>query len=531
MNPLSEVPTSYSTPSARAGLRRFGLSRRGVTLVIACCVASAAAAYSFSASSPSEYSASAQLLFRDPGLDQKLFGNAVFQPSADPDREAETNLRLVDLQGVADRVAKRLGGGLKGADVSKKVEAAAQGRSDVVSITATDRSPRFAAELANSFATTYIAFRREADRSRIREAGDLVKRQLENLGPGSQARRRDLERRSEEIGILSSLQTGNAELVQTASVPTSRSAPKPVRSALLGGFLGLLLGLAIAYLLGRLDHTLRNAQEVEEILGCPVLAKVPKTKILADTGTAASGAEAEAFRTLRTNIRYFNVSREIRCVLVASGHAQEGKTTVAVNLARASAFSGARTLLIEADLRRPVIAHRLGTVSTPGLSDVLAQDLDIRDVIERVAFELPSAGANGGRTKDATESATDLAGPTIDVIVAGAAPPNPADLLGSAAMQNLLAGLRSTYDFVVIDTAPLAVVADSIPLIHEVDGVILISRIGKSTSGQAQQLRDQLRRLDAPVLGVVVNGESAAASMHYDGYAYYASHERESSPV
>lgn len=527
MNLLPDTaPPYFSNIHSRRGLSGWGLSRRGVMLVIACCIASAAAAYSFAAARPSEYSASSQLLFRDPGLDQKLFGNAVFRPSIDPSREAETNLRLVDLQAVSDRVAKRLGGRLTGAEVSDKVQATALGRSDVVSITATDSGPRLAAELANSFATTYIDFRREADRSRIREAGDLVERQLATIGSGSQSRRRDLERRAEQLATLSSLQTGNAELVQTASVPTAPSGPRPARNALLGGFLGLLVGLALAYVLGRLDHTLRNSQEVEEIFGSPVLTTVPKTKILADAGGAVPiGAEAEAFRMLRANIRYFNVTREIRCVLVTSAHAQEGKTTVALNLARANAYSGARTLLIEADLRLPVLAARLDLRGAPGLSDLVSQDLSIEDVVQREAF----ASSNGAGRRVGRGATADVgARATIDVIVAGASPPNPAELLSSQAMQRFLAGLQQAYDFVVIDTAPLALVADSIPLIHEVDGVIVISRIGKSTRGQAQQFRDQLKRLDAPLLGVVVNGESVDTSMRYGSYAYHTSHERPS---
>ncbi|MEO6349263.1 MAG: hypothetical protein ABIP53_01295, partial [Candidatus Limnocylindrales bacterium] len=401
--------------------------------MIACCVTAASAAYAFSASRPSEYSASAQLLFRDPGLDQKLFGNAVFQPSIDPAREAETNLRLVDLQVVADRVAKRLGAGLTGKAVRDKLQTAGQGRSDLVSITATDVSPAFAAELANEFARTYIDFRREADRVRIREAQNLVKRELRNLPSRSEARRIDLERRAEQLGILGSLQSGNAELVQSASVPTDRSAPRPARSAVLGGFFGLVLGLGLAYLLGRLDHALRRGEEVEEILGYPLLASVPTTKSLAvHGGVSPLGAATEAFRMLRANVRYFNVDREIGCVLVSSAGPEEGKTTVAINLAYATAFSGARTLLIEADLRRPVMADRLNLQGVPGLSDLLSHNASLENVVRTYGFDQSPVSTNGASADGIA------AGATADVIVAGTHPPNPAGLLASETMKSLL---------------------------------------------------------------------------------------------
>lgn len=488
--------------------------------MVACCFTAASGAYTFSASQPSEYSASAQLLFRDPGLDQKLFGNAVFQPSIDPAREAETNLRLVDLQVVADRVAKRLDTGLTGKAVRDKLQTAGQGRSDLVSITATDVSPAFAAELANEFARTYIDFRREADRVRIREAQNLVKRELRNLPSGSEARRIDLERRAEQLGILGSLQSGNAELVQSASVPTDPSAPRPGKSAALGGFFGLILGFGLAYLLGRLDHALRRGEEVEEIFGYPLLASVPMTKsLVARGGASPSGAATEAFRMLCANIRYFNVDREIGCVLVSSAGPEEGKTTVAINLACASAFSGARTLLIEADLRRPVMAGRLNLRAAPGLSDLLSHDASLETVVRTFAFDQSPISMNGASSGEVA------AGPTADVIVAGTDPPNPAGLLASETMKALLKSLVSTYDLVIVDTAPLLLVADSIALIPEVDGVIVVSRIGRSTREQALRLRDQLERLNAPVLGVVANAE-AAGSLPYADYGYGYGYDR-----
>src|SRR4051812_10268783 len=138
----------------------------------------AGSALGLSLSQQKQYSATASLLFRDPGFDQKLFGASALPPSTDPAREAATNVQLVSLRTVADRTARRLNGKLDGQEIADKISVAPAGQSDVVGITATDHDPKFASQLANNFAEDYIAFRRDADRAKIREAQALVQRQL-----------------------------------------------------------------------------------------------------------------------------------------------------------------------------------------------------------------------------------------------------------------------------------------------------------------------------------------------------------------
>ncbi|MDQ3849458.1 MAG: polysaccharide biosynthesis tyrosine autokinase [Actinomycetota bacterium] len=478
-------------------------------------------ALALSLSQQKQYTATASLLFRDPRFDEKIFGSAVFQPSVDPEREAQTNVRLVQLDQVAERTARALGRPaaargavrrLSGSQVHRKVQVAAAGQSDVVTVKATDPSPAFAARLANAFAEQYIGFRRDADRAKVRAAQALVTTQLARLGPqqrGTPAAD-SLEQRAQQLGILSSLQTGNAELVQRAGVPSSPSSPHPRRNALVGGALGALLGFALSLLFDRLDRRLYDPEELEEAYALPLLSTIPDSRAY---GSAFKNdrplptPEAEAFRMLRARLRYFNVDRDIRSVLVTSPGAADGKTTVAWHLAMAAAGVGpSKVLLIEADLRRPSLAEQHGLEPSPGLVELLTHHLDLSSVIQRVP--VPQAG-------DA-----ELPSITLDVLVAGGIPPNPAELVESHRLASVLDSLFVRYDLVVVDTPPMLLVADAIPLLRQVAGVIVVSRLGKSTRDGAKQLREQLDTLNAPTLGVVANGAKRSAENYYYAYGY-----------
>src|SRR4051812_16211135 len=218
---------SNSERQDRAGfLSLLSSVRRRIGVVLLCLVIVPAAALALSLTEQKQYSASASLLFRDPQFDQKLFGSTVVSSPTDPTREAATNVQLVSLQIVSQRTAAALHGRTDVATVQREVAVSPAGQSDVVSVTATDPDPEFAAKLANTFAAQFIAFRRDADRSKIASAQKLVQAQLGKMsrdqltGPQATA----LKQRGEQLQILAALQTGNAELVQPATVPSSPSS-------------------------------------------------------------------------------------------------------------------------------------------------------------------------------------------------------------------------------------------------------------------------------------------------------------------
>lgn len=465
-----------------------------------------ATALGFSLQEDKQYSATAQLLFRDPGFDQKLFGASVLSPSQDPRREAATNATLVALQTISERAATVLRRPVT--TVRDKVTVTPQGDADVVAVTATDTSPAFAAKLANTVAEEYIRFRRSADRSKINEAVELMRRQLNALAPGRRngAEGRSIAARVEQLQVLASLQTGNAELVQTAATPRVPSSPKPVRNTVLGLILGLALGVALAVLFDRIDRRLRNASDAERLFDRPVLGLIPESRSLRKTDPRLirlSGPEGEAFRALRTNLRYFAVDRAVSSVLITSSAPGDGKSTTARHLAAAAASSNVRVVLLEADLRRPILTTLFSDLHAYGLTDVLASQVPVSDVIQQIPV---------------TTRVGDQATAMLDVLTAGSPAPNPSDLLESDRMGEVLSELEERYELVIVDTSPVSVVVDAIPLLGRVSGVVIVVRHGKSVKTAARMLRRMLADLRIDPLGIIVNSAPIKTPSAYYGY-------------
>lgn len=488
--------------------------RRRWMLIVASAVIAAVAAGGYSALQPSTYEASAGLLFRDPGFDQTLFGASYLAQSNDPARQAATNLRLVRLGVVARQTARALrqkGIDLNDNQVKDKVSVRPQGDSDVIAVAASDENPRTAAILANTFAGQYVVFRREADRQKIDQAIELIRRQLQNPGQVPGTDRESLEQRIEQLGVLASLQTGNAELVQPAEIPEQPAGPRTTRNIAVGGSLGLLVGLLITLASERLDRRVRDEKQLEELTGLPVLGSIPRAQELSQRSSSTDVAipvrVAEDFRLLRARLRYFNVDHDLHTLLVTSASAGEGKSTVSWLLTLTTALAqNARVVLIEADLRRPTLAQHRGLSPAPGLAEVLSGGASFDSAVQMVFL---------GRGEDGQER-------SADVLTAGAPPPNPAELLESQRMQDLLSELDRHYDIVLIDTPPALVVSDSLPLIRRADGVIVVARLGVTRKDGIVRLRRELGDLGASVLGVVANGANVQSADYY-GYAPYQS--------
>lgn len=497
--------------------RLLNTLRRRANLVIACLFLVAAFAVVASLLQEKQYTADASLLFRDPGYAQGVFGSdtAVIS-STDPARQAATNIQLVGLHVVGARTAAALGEELTAEEVAGKVQVSGQGLSDVVSVAATDSDPEMARVIANTFAREFIAFRADADRTKLLAAKRLADQEFNKLDASDKngPRGEQLSRGAERLGILASLQTGNAELVQPAETPSSPSSPKPFRNGIIGIFLGLVLGVVLAFVLERFNRQIRVPDEAEEAFGLPILGAVPESKAIGDAEGGASPlpfAEEESFRMLRASLRYFSVDHEIRTVLVTSSSAQAGKTTTAWNLARVAAKTS-KVALLETDLRNPSIVNNFPSLAGPGLAQILTHQLTLESAIQEVQLGKEGVIENGG-------------GPAkLSVITAGSVPPNPAELIESQGMADVIAQLAERFDFVVVDTAPIGVVSDSFPLMSKVDGVVIVARMEKTSRDSAEDLRDQLKRLQAPVLGVVANGIKVGRRGKYGygyGYGYY----------
>jgi len=217
--------------------------------------------------------------------------------------------------------------------------------------------------------------------------------------------------------------------------------------------------------------------------------------------------ESESFQLIRAHLRYFNVDRELRTLMIVSAAPGDGKTTVARHLAGAAARMGTRVLLVEVDLRRPTLAEQLDIPSGPGLSDVLIGAVSMNEAVQSIELQAQPA-VDGARRR------------ALDVLVAGATlPPNPAELIESHAMEAVLQQAKSAYDLIVIDTPPLTAVSDAFPLLRKVDGVIIVGRVARNRRDIAERLHETLTGAGAPLLGVVANGVKSSGPGSY-AYAY-----------
>jgi len=295
--------------------------------------------------------------------------------------------------------------------------------------------------------------------------------------------------------------TPNVVQVEKAMPPTIPIQAGPLRNIILGAVIGLLLTGTVAFILEYMDDTLKSPQDIANVLGLPVVGYVVNESGMDKAeGTPYVSANprspmAETFRTLRTNLEFASVDKSLKTILITSPGAGEGKTTVAANLAAVMAQANKRVILLEGDLRRPRVHRALGMSNQIGLSDVFRGQMDIRDV------------ARYSKVKD------------LAVITSGSLPPNPAELLGSARMTQILARLVDSASVVIIDSPPF-VVADSTVLASKVDGVLLVIQPGKTHAEAAKTMLAQLDRAGAHVVGVVLNRVSRKTSSYYGYYRY-----------
>lgn len=276
----------------------------------------------------------------------------------------------------------------------------------------------------------------------------------------------------------------SASTVAKATPPSSPSSPNTKRNVLAGALAGLFLGVLLALAREILDTRVRVSADLPP--GVALLAEVEKGKAIQPGAPDRRRDHAqfmldESLRRVKTSLRFIDVERPVRVIAISSSMSGEGKTSLAIQFARVLSEGSGEVLLIDADLRRPQIASRLGVDSGIGLSDVLAGVVS------------------------AEQAAQSALTPGLSVLTSGSAAPNPAELLGSSAMSALLASLRLKYEYIVIDTPPLLPVADASVLAAQVDGTLLVARYGKVTRAQIAKAVDSLRRIDVRLLGVVIN--------------------------
>ncbi|MDV7991217.1 polysaccharide biosynthesis tyrosine autokinase [Rhodococcus sp. IEGM 1374] len=370
---------------------------------------------------------------------------------------------LVTSEALAARVLDVLPLGLTPSQLAAKVKASSTPDTVLFDITVTDSSPARARDIANAMAselTTQV---------------------------------RDLE--TPEDGGTPSAGVKTFQQADASSTPVS---PKTKRNLALGAAVGLLLGIALAVLRDRLDNTIKNRREIEAISGKALVGTIPfdkerKTHPAVDFQDLTQSASAEAFRELRTNLQFLEVDHPPRVIVVTSAIPSEGKTTTALNLAISLAEAGHHVVIVEGDLRRPRISKYMGLIGSVGVSTVLAGQAKVDEVLQPTKYE------------------------GLQAMASGPIPPNPSELLGSEASRAMLVELRSKFDYVIVDGAPLLPVTDSAVLTTHADGALLVTRYGHTKSNELSRSIGNLDTIGAHVLGVVL---ALTPSKKGDMYSY-----------
>lgn len=348
-------------------------------------------------------------------------------------------------------------------DLARSVRASSPNESVLLNITVRDETPKRAASTANAIAESFI---------------DLVTDELEV--PKSDA--------PSPVSV---------RIVQPALEPTERATPQVLRSLLLGIGGGLALGVLAALLRDLLDTKIRSRATVEDSTDRPILGVIPKNKDIARAPVYVQGDTrsqfAESFRELRTGLRFVDTAHDQHAFVITSANASEGKTTTTLNLAAALMEGGSSVVVVDCDLRRPSVASRLDIDNGAGLTDVLIGRAELEDVLHPWS-------TNGS------------------VLPAGPTPPNPADLLASEGMRELLKVLTQDFDHVLIDTPPLLPVTDAAILATVTSGALVVTAAGKSRTTDLKEATAILDRADARTLGIVV-GMVQPKSQCY-GYGY-----------
>lgn len=376
--------------------------------------------------------------------------------------------QLVMGETLAQRTIDKLGLDMSAKTLSDNVKATAKPDTVLIDVHVRDASPVRARDIANALSDEFV----------------VMVRELETPEHG----------RSPDARVV---------VEQRASVPDHPVVPKKKRNIAVGLGLGVLLGFGLALLRDLLDNTVKDQEILEEIAGAGIAGALPFDKERPQHPAISfdkdNSAIAEAFRKLRTNLQFLSVDHPPRVIVVTSAMPNEGKSTVAINIALALAEAEHDVLLVDGDMRRPSLHKYLGLVGQVGFSTVLSGAASLDEALQKTQYA------------------------RLSVLAAGATPPNPSELVGSYTAKKLIDDMRGQFDYVIIDSSPQLAVTDAAILATNSDGVLLVARFGQTRREQLAHAVDTLKDVGAPILGVVFNmipmGRGSSYSYHY--YAYY----------
>ncbi len=404
--------------------------------------------------------------------------------------------RLVTTIPVADTAARLLGE--PPGPLLTQVSASADPNTGFLTITAEDHDPHQAAAVANAFAAALSHHQASEATSAIDQQVQALQKQLAATGRSNAGARVTISQQIAQLQALAGSTGSGATVIQAATPSSTPIAPKTRRAVELAFVIALLLGVGAVLIAENADRRLRSPEDIENLTGWPLLAAIPPGAFL--PANLSDPQNEEAFEMLRGALTYFNVERPLASVAIVSPQVSAGKTTVATGLALATARAGKTAILVDADLRRSQVSARLEITADAGLGAVLAGEHRLNDVL----LEYPVEGADGVK---------------LLVLPAGPPPPNPAALLGSQQMRELVRQLEKRADLVIVDSVAALAVSDALPLLQEVSGSVVVVRMDRTSRASVRRLQKMIASAQGIVLGAVATGTGTLARS-YGGYTY-----------
>ena len=487
-------------------LRFLGRRKWVVLLIVALAVAGS---IGLSSVQPVKYAATAEVLLQR--TTSELLFDPIYGQSVDREPAVDTEIRVLESQAVRRAVRERLGTG-----ASVHVRPAA--RTDIIEVRAEERHPVLAAAVANAYAESYIEFRRKQAVDDLFAATEQIERKLADLqrrtetaptGEAEQLRRVQSLFREEldKLQVTAELRTGGAQILTQATPPRQPFEPRPLRNAVVSLVIGLVLGIAAAVLIEYLDDSVGTRDDLQRLVpAVPVLGVIPAVtgwrkrsdaRLVSASDPAAPAAEA--YRTLRTAVRFLGMDHGPLVLQVVSPDAEEGKTTTLANLGVALARAGQPVMLVDGDLRKPRLHQFFGLSNAVGLTSVMQGDVDLGEAAQ------PVPGVDG-----------------LFVLASGPLPPSPSEFLSTTSMHALLGAMRAAGYFTLVDSPPVLPVADALVLGRHVDATLLVSFAGRTSRRQLLRTVELLEQMQMRIAGLVLNGATAERRPRYSHGYYWA---------
>lgn len=508
-----------TTVDAGANLRYYLriVARRKATIVASVVVALLAAiAVSFLVQTKT-YQADTEVLV-EPGIGDLLGGDSV-AALYNRQRNLENDVRFIESSSVEQDAAARLG-------FEASVSASASPTADIITITATDSDPERAAQIASTFAQSYIAIRQDQRIDELNTTAEVIEEQIaglqqqrdalppENVGEAAGIDRaivdlNDTLQRARASGDLT--ERGGPQVTQEAEVPGSPIEPNLPRNLGAGIVLGLLAGVGLGFLRDRLDDSIRTKDDLAlSTRGAPVLGLIPQVEGWKERSEAklvslreTNSPAAEAYRALRTSVQFLGVEDELKSLAITSPGAREGKSTTLANLAVTLAKTGKQVIVVDCDLRRPRIHEFYGCSNNVGLTSVLLGDTPLAKAIQAVPEQA-----------------------RLRLLASGPLPPNPSEVLSMRRVANLVDALEAEADIVLIDCPPILPVTDALLVSRFVDAIVLVASARTTSKRQLIRAVEMLGQVDAPFVGSTLN----VVSGEEEGYGYVYGHGYSSLP-